>query len=105
MTGHPYDPLTADEITTAVAAVLTTRTELTEPRFPLVRTDLPAKETLRAPHDNPERAALLVVYDRADAATYEATVHLASSTVTAWRHVPGVQPAIMIEEIMELDAI
>jgi primary-amine oxidase len=105
VTGHPYDPLTADEIRAAVAAVLAARIELTEPRFPLVRTDLPPKETLRTSRDHAERAAFLVVYDRADAATYEARVHLASGTVTEWRHVPGVQPAIMIEEIMELDAI
>ncbi|MGI5132288.1 primary-amine oxidase [Pseudonocardia sp. CA-107938] len=101
---HPYDPLSADEITAAVAAVLAARTELTEPRFPLVRTDPPAKDAVRTGHDT-ERAAFLVVYDRADAATYEARVQLASGTVTAWEHLPGVQPAIMIEEIMELDTI
>ena len=44
---HPYDPLTAAEITAAVAVVRKQRPELLDPRFPLVRTDLPAKEVVR----------------------------------------------------------
>jgi primary-amine oxidase len=46
-----------------------------------------------------------VVYDRAGSATYEARVDLGTGQVTDWSHLPGVQPAIMIEEIMELEAI
>ncbi|HTI22684.1 MAG TPA: tyramine oxidase, partial [Kutzneria sp.] len=103
-TRHPYDPLDADEINAAVAAVRAGRPELTDPRFPLVRTDPPAKDTVRA-GERGRRAAFLVVYDRADAATYEARVDLATGELADWRHVPGVQPAIMIEEIMELEEI
>ena len=101
---HPYDPLSADEITAAVAAVRSGHPELTGPRFPLVRTDPPAKEVVRR-RDPVARTAFLVVYDRAEAATYEARVDLATGKVTGWAAVPGVQPAIMIEEIMELEAI
>ena len=104
---HPYDPLCADEVTIAVAAVRAQRPELTDPRFPIVRTALPAKEAVRHwdPATASARAAFLVVYDRADAATYEAHVDLATGAVTSWAHVPGVQPAIMIEEVMKLDDI
>ncbi|NKE57386.1 primary-amine oxidase [Lentzea sp. PSKA42] len=104
---HPYDPLTPDEITAAVAAVRTHRSELTDARFPVVRTDLPAKQVVRdwTPGAPVARAAFLVVYDRADAATYEAVVDLATGEITRWQHIAGVQPGIMIEEIMELEDI
>ncbi|MBP2328208.1 primary-amine oxidase [Kibdelosporangium banguiense] len=102
---HPYDPLSADEITAAVNAVRSGKPELTEPRFPLVRTDPPAKDVVRRQDPAFTRAAFLVVYDRADAATYEARVDLATGKITDWAHIPGVQPAIMIEEIMMLDEI
>ncbi|MGH3168783.1 MAG: primary-amine oxidase, partial [Trebonia sp.] len=104
---HPYDPLTAAEIETAVAIVRDGEPRLTDPRFPLIRTALPAKESVRDrdPGDPPGRSAFLVVYDRADAATYEATVDLGGKRIMSWRHLPGVQPAIMIEEIMALTEI
>jgi len=104
---HPYDPLTADEITEAVAVVRSGRPELTDPRFAVVRTDPPPKDAVRGwePGATPARSAFLVVYDRAGAATYECRVDLSAGKITDWAHLPGVQPAIMIEEIMELEAI
>jgi primary-amine oxidase len=105
---HPYDPLSADEIAAAVAAIRTARPELPDPRFPLVRTDLPPKEMVRGwngTDSTARRSAFVVVYDRRASATFEARVDLASGKVTSWTHVPDVQPSIMIEEIMELEAI
>jgi primary-amine oxidase len=100
----PYDPLSADEIEQAVAAVRSARPELTALRFPLVRLDYPAKEAVRSAAPT-RRGAFLVVYDRASATTYEARVDLSSGQVTSWSVVRDVQPAIMIEEIMALDDI
>ncbi|HLJ99475.1 MAG TPA: tyramine oxidase, partial [Streptosporangiaceae bacterium] len=111
MTAHPYDPLTEPETEQAVAAVRQARPELTAPRFPLIRTAPPAKAAVRDydPADPPARQAFLVVYDRepgaTSGATFEAIVDLQAGKVTSWRHIPGVQPAIMIEEIMALDEI
>ena len=104
---HPYDPLSAREITIAVEAVRSRRRELADPRFPIVRTDAPAKQAVRQwdPTSQPAMAAFLVVYDRADATTYEARVDLSTGEITDWSHIPGVQPSIMIEEILELEAI
>ncbi len=51
------------------------------------------------------RSAFLVTYDRETGSTFEARVDLAANTVTSWKHVPGVQPPIMIEEIMALEEI
>ena len=101
---HPYDPLTAAEIELAVAVVRDNQPGLTNPRFPLIKTAVPAKEAIRN-HKNPAREAFLVIYDRADAKTYEATADLDAKRVTSWRHIPDVQPAIMIEEIMALTEI
>ncbi|MDP4501923.1 primary-amine oxidase [Nonomuraea turcica] len=106
-TSHPYDPLTVEEIERAVHAVRSDRPELGSPRFPLVRLDPPDKEAVRS-HDPSRpvaRSAFLVVYDRDAGATYEARVDLARNVVTSWRHVPGVQPPIMIEEILALEDI
>jgi primary-amine oxidase len=104
---HPYDPLSAAEIERAVGAVRAGRPELKELRFPIVRTDYPSKAQVRAndPANPPPRNAFLVVYDRASAATYEVSVDLTDGFVREWTHIPGVQPAIMIEEIMALDEI
>ncbi|WP_327589699.1 primary-amine oxidase [Nonomuraea sp. NBC_00507] len=106
-TAHPYDPLTAEEIERAVQAVRSDRPELGSPTFPLVRLDPPDKEAVRS-HDPSRpvaRSAFLAVYDRDAGATYEARVDLARNVVTSWRHVPGVQPPIMIEEILALEDI
>ncbi|HEX6519351.1 MAG TPA: primary-amine oxidase [Streptosporangiaceae bacterium] len=103
---HPCDPLTVEEIGLAVRTVQDSHPDLRTMRFPLVRLDLPAKETVRQPTSAPPaRSAFLTVYDRDTEATFEARVDLGSGTVTSWKHVPGVQPAIMIEEILALEEI
>ena len=103
---HPYDPLTAGEIERAVCAVRASHPQLRAMRFPLVRLDLPAKEAVRQNSSGPfARSAFLVVYDTGAEATFEARVSLQDGTVTSWKHLPGVQPAIMIEEILALEEI
>jgi primary-amine oxidase len=103
---HPCDPLTAAEIEQAVAAVRASHADLRTMRFPLVRLDLPAKEAVRQhPAQQPPRLAFVVVYDRDTAMTFEARVDLDEGTVTSWKHIEGVQPAIMIEEILALEDI
>ncbi|MEO5665509.1 MAG: primary-amine oxidase [Nocardioides sp.] len=105
---HPYDPLSAEEITLAVAVIREERAPGHALRFPVVRLELPSKDVVRAYADDASelsRSAFLVVYDRASSQTHEAVVDLAASKVTSWTHVPGVQPAIMIEEIQALDEI
>jgi primary-amine oxidase len=104
---HPYDPLTAEEIEVAARTVRAARPDLHSLRFPLVRLDPPEKEAVRGadPSHPVARAAFLVVYDRDAGATYEVRVDLAEASVTSWTHVPGVQPPIMIEEILALEEI
>lgn len=104
---HPYDPLTAEEVVAATDAVRRAHPELGVARFPLVRTDPPPKDAVRRWDGGArlDRRAFLVVYDRGDGATYEARVDLDTGDVLGWTPIPDVQPSIMIEEIMELEAI
>jgi primary-amine oxidase len=105
-TSHPYDPLTAAEIGRAVAVVRASHADLASMRFPLVRLDSPTKETVRQyPAQQPARSAFVIIYDRDAAATFEARVDVEAGVVTSWKQIPGVQPAIMIEEILALEDI
>jgi len=101
---HHYDPLTADEIATAVAAVRSAKAQHNTLRFPIVRLDYPPKDAVRSGTAWP-RTAFLVVYDRSDGTTHEVRVDLATGVVVSSELVRDVQPPIMIEEIMELDSI
>ena len=51
-----------------------------------------------------ERATFVVLIDSAAARTYEAVVSLSQERVLSWEHVPGVQPAIVLDEFFECEA-
>jgi primary-amine oxidase len=51
-----------------------------------------------------ERAAFVVLIDRDARKTYEAVVSLTQERVSSWAHVPGVQPAIVLDEFFECEA-
>jgi primary-amine oxidase len=104
---HPLDPLTPEEIRAATAAILAAHPELPEPRFPLLTLDEPAKETVRAlaPGVGVGRRAFAVVFDATSGATYEATIDVDGGHVVGWKPVPGVQPSILLEEVLALQEI
>src|SRR5262249_60626066 len=55
--------------------------------------------------DHPvERAAFVVLMDSDVRKTYEAVVSLMHGRVVSWEHVPGVQPAIVLDEFFECEA-
>ncbi|NJL41401.1 MAG: primary-amine oxidase, partial [Leptolyngbyaceae cyanobacterium SM1_4_3] len=54
--------------------------------------------------DSVEREAFLILLDNATGATYEAIASLTRNTVTSWKHIPGVQPNIMPDELSECEA-
>src|SRR6266851_4177490 len=101
---HPLEPLAAEEIAQAVQILRTERTLGPHVRFISI-----------ALHEHPKQAVLcyqadeafpreveFVLLDNAAGATYEAVVSLTEGHVTQWRHVPGVQPAVTFEEILEV---
>ncbi|MGI5193557.1 primary-amine oxidase [Streptomyces sp. CA-288835] len=106
-TAHPYDPLTAEEIEKAVGVVRASHPQRGAMKFPLVRLDLPDKEQVRAydPSRPIPRVAFLVVYDPEASAMFEARVDLTDDSLVSFKHLPGMQPPIMIDELMALDEI
>jgi primary-amine oxidase len=102
---HPLEPLTADEITSAVA-ILRREQELADTvRFSTVELQEPTKEeVLGWPESGPlTRQAFVILWDRADGAVHEAVVSLDAGEVLEWRPVPGVQPRITGEEFVECE--
>ena len=103
---HPLDPLTAEEITGAWEILRSQKTLGPRTRVVSIALQEPPKEAVLAhrPGDALERAAAVVLMDSAEGKTYEAVVSLTRKDVVAWRHVPGVQPSIVLDEFFECEA-
>jgi primary-amine oxidase len=99
---HPLDPLTADEIA-AVAGVLRRGRGVEPPRWRFGAIELaePAKAALR--DGRAPREARAVCWNRDSGEAYRAVVSLAGPEVTAWEHLPGVQPNMTVDEWHECD--
>src|SRR5215470_15681504 len=91
---HPLDPLSAQEITAAVAILRTSGKLGSNVRFATVVLQEPSKEVVLNFKDGDpiEREAFAILLDNADGATYEAVVSLTNSLVKDWKHIPEVQP-------------
>ena len=103
---HPLDPLTADEVARAGSLVRTHKG--LGPRVRVISVAL-AEPPRAAPSgsgaDHPvERSAFVVLMDRDARKAYEAVVSLTQGRVVSWTHVPGVQPAIVLDEFFECES-
>jgi primary-amine oxidase len=107
--GHPCDPLSAGEVESAVAAILAAHPEVREARFPLLTLEEPPKDAVYAVVERsaaaPPRRALVIVFDVADGATFEAVVDLVDRDVVRWDPKRDVQPSILLEEVLALQDI
>jgi primary-amine oxidase len=103
---HPLDPLSAAEVERAAEIVRTERGLGSRTRFIFTMLHEPEKKVVLAhrPGDAVERAAFMVLVDCAAGRTYEATVSLTQGRVVGWEHVPGVQPAIVLDEVLACEA-
>ena len=103
---HPLEPLTADEIRMAIDLVRQQKNVGDRWRFPVVTLREPPKALVLAyqPGDVWEREAFLMLLDNQTGNTYEAIASLTQNTVTAWRHLPGIQPNIMADELEDCEA-
>jgi primary-amine oxidase len=102
---HPLDPLSAQEITAAVAILRTSGKLGSNVRFAAVVLQEPSKEVVLNFKDGDpiEREAFAVILDNDDGATYEAIVSITSSMVKGWKHIPEVQPCVMLDEFFECE--
>ncbi len=102
---HPLDPLRPEEIRAAVALVKQSGKVSDKVRFVVVSLQEPAKTVVLEfqPGATWEREAFLVLLDNADGKTYEAVVSLRAGAIKQWKHIPGVQPSITLDEFFECE--
>ncbi|HEY5430809.1 MAG TPA: primary-amine oxidase [Solirubrobacteraceae bacterium] len=105
MARHPLDPLTADEIR-QTASILRRDRDVTD-RWRVASIELrePSKPAVRAhqPGAPFAREARVVCWNRDDGTTYKALVSLTGDRVIEWRHEPGAQPNLTVDEVHECD--
>ncbi|MEM9150988.1 MAG: tyramine oxidase, partial [Cyanobacteria bacterium P01_F01_bin.3] len=103
---HPLEPLTPEEIETAVAIVRENQSLAASVRFNTVTLKEPPKQTVFDfnPGDSISREAFIILLDNATAKTYEAVVSISEGIVKSWEHIPNVQPSIMLDEFVECEA-
>ena len=103
---HPLDPLVSEEIEEAVR-ILRSQRELTDGiRFESVALREPPKESVLRFDGGISipREAMIVLLDNDTEATYEAVVSLTDKKIASWKHIPGAQPKIMLDEFYECEA-
>ena len=104
---HPLEPLTAEELGAAVALVREKRQLSDKVRFVSVTLHEPSKnDVLNYKEGNRvPREAFIKLLDNTDGAAYEAIVNLTTDEVTSWKHIPGVQPSIVLDEFFETEQL
>ena len=99
-TAHPLDPLAADEIRAAVAAVRESGQVDEGALFAMVTLDEPSRDAVAAHRtgDPVERRVRLIVVPGPEAAVVEVVVSLASGQVIEWTPRQGVRPALLFDD-------
>ena len=100
---HPLDPLSADEIRHVAATLRDCKGAGTHWRFASIDLVEPAKDELAADPDGIPRAAEAICWDTTDGQAFRARVALPAGDVTAWEHLPGLQPNMTVDEWHECD--
>ena len=101
---HPLDPLTADEIRAAAAAVREQHGVTDRWRFASIDLKEPPKGSLSDIAQTPPREADVVCWNRDDGAAFKGTVSLDSSRVVSWVALAGRHPPMTPDEFHECDA-
>ncbi|WP_088893045.1 primary-amine oxidase [Leptolyngbya ohadii] len=105
-TVHPLEPLVAAEILAALEILKAQQTLSNRVRFISITLHEPPKALVLSyePGMPFEREAFIIVLDNTTGNTYEAIVSLTSQSVTSWKHIPGVQPPIALDEFFDCEA-
>lgn len=103
---HPLDPLSTAEIDLVVAIV---RAEHGDVKFNAVTLYEPRKAEMQAWLADPEKAPRPLraadVVALAPGKVYDAVVDLENKKILEWKHTPGVQPLITMEDLQEVEHI
>ena len=105
VTIHPLEPLSKSEIVEAVAILKSDHRMMDGHRIVSLELREPDKQDVLTytPGQNIAREAFVILLDRSNSHCIEAIVSLTWGTVTKWRVVEGVQPAIMLDEFSECE--
>ncbi len=98
MPRHPLDPLTPDEIRQAAALVRAAHDLGAGMMFETISLAEPSKAELRA-DTPPPRRAFVCAFDRRDGRVFEGVVDVTAGAILSWRHIPGVRPRILFDDI------
>jgi primary-amine oxidase len=102
---HPLDPLSAQEIRAAAAAVRRTHATNDGWRFAVIDLHEPAKDELSA-DTPPARVADIVCWNREDGRGFKGTVSLAEDRVASWAELaPGEHPSMTVADYLEADEV
>ena len=96
-TPHPLDPLSAEEISRAVAIVRRDGGLDNTAWVETVATAEPEKSELKNPRST-WRKAQVCFYERSSGRTFDGTVDLANETLETWAHVLDAHARIVIDE-------
>ncbi|MBA3484960.1 MAG: primary-amine oxidase [Pirellulales bacterium] len=102
---HPLEPLNADEVRHAVELLRACGKISPATRFVSVSLKEPPKELVHslASQQSIPREALAVLFDNAANSCFEADVSITTAEILSWKHVPGVQPTMTIDEQVECE--
>jgi primary-amine oxidase len=105
MTGHPLDPLSADEMRAAAAILRRDHGVTGRWRFASIELREPSKQVVRehAPGDPVAREATVICWNRDDGNVYKARVDLTGDRAVAFEHQPDGQPNMTVDEFTECD--
>jgi primary-amine oxidase len=102
---HPLEPLNAQEVRQAVSLLRTAGKVTPTTRFVSVSLQEPPKDSV---HGFPSassipREAHAVLFDNGTNSCYEAVLSLTGSAIQSWKHIPGAQPTMTIDEQIECE--
>ena len=102
---HPLEPLTADEIQQTIDLLRQAEKVTPTTRFVSVTLVEPDKASVHAAGGVVElpRSAKAILFDNDTNSCFEAVVSLSQARVVSWRHIPGVQPTMTIDEQVECE--
>src|SRR6266705_2538492 len=102
---HPLEPLTADEVQLAVSLLKNPGKATPTTRFVSVSLKEPDKEFVHrfTGREPIRREAFAVLHDNGTNACHEATLSLTDRKLLSWKHIPGVQPTMTMDEQIECE--
>jgi primary-amine oxidase len=102
---HPLEPLSAAEVRLAVSILKDSGKVTPTTRFVSVSLREANKDLVHAFDGSTAipRDAFAVLFDNATNSCHEATVSLAKRELVTWKHIPGVQPTMTVDEQVECE--